>query len=138
MATFAPNVVPAGIIVTYPVASAGVVATAGAANVYGAYIQLAAAGLITEDFRLVSVTFRTPSGVQVGKIEIVWDEAGATTGPISLGEFDFEIASDAGAFQTISVPTGGIIPNGETLGARIKSVAGATTLALSAGIQPVG
>ena len=133
MAEFAPNVAPAGAIITVPVASAGITCTAGAANVYGAYAQLDDGTLVTVDMRLVSVCFRTPSGVQVGKIEIVYDEAGT---PVSVGEFDFEIASDAGAFQTISVPTGMIIPAGETVGARIKSVAGATTVTVSAGLQP--
>ena len=138
MAEFAPNVVPAGEILTVPVASAGVLATAGAANVYGVYSQLDNGALVTVDMRLVSVCLRTPSAGCLGKVQIVWDEAGATTGPVALAEVDFEIATDAGAYQNIPIPTGGIIPAGETVGVRIKTVAGATTIDFSVGIQPVG
>jgi len=135
MPTFAPNVIPAGNILTVPVASAGVTATAGAANTYGVYIQLDDGTLVTEAMRLVSVSIKTPSAGCVGKVQIVSDEAGT---PAPLAEQDFEIATDAGGYLNIAIPTGGVIPNAATIGARIKTVAGGTTLAIGCGIQPVG
>ena len=133
MATFAPNVAPAGEIITVPVASAGIALTAGAANVYGAYAQLDDGTLVTADMRLVSVALRTPSAGQVGKVQVVYDEAGT---PVPIAEIDFEIATDAGGYLNIPVPTGMIIPSGETIGARCKTVAGGTTITASVGIQP--
>ena len=133
MAAFAPNLTPRGAIFTVPVASAGVTATAGAANVYGAYIQLDDGTLVTEDMRLVAVSLKTPSAAMIGKVEIVYDEAGT---PVSVAELDFEIATDAGGYLNIPVPTAPIIPAGETVGARHKSVAGGTTIDIGAGLQP--
>lgn len=132
MAAFQPVVAPQGEIITVPVASAGITATAGAANTYGAYVQLDDGTLVTADMRLVSVGLRTPSAAQVGKVQIVYDEAGT---PVPICEVDFEIATDAGGYLNIPVPTGRIIPSGETIGARVKSVAGATTITVSVGIQ---
>lgn len=135
MATFAPNVIPAGNIITVPVLSAGVTLTAGAANTYGAYGQLDDGTLVTVDMRLVSVSLKTPSAGQLGKVQIVYDEAGT---PVPLAEVDFEVATDAGGYLNIPIPTGGIIPAGETIGARVKTVAGGTTIDVGVGIQPVG
>lgn len=133
MAAFAPNLAPRGAIITVPVASAGITATAGAANTYGAYVQLDDGTLVTTDMRLVGVTIHTPSGALVGKVQIVYDEAGT---PVALAEVDVEIATDAGGYVTIPIPTAPVIPTGETIGARHKSVAGATTVNILASIQP--
>lgn len=135
MPTFAPNVIPAGNIITLPVASTGITATAGAANVYGAYVQIDDGTGITVDMRLTGVRIHTPSGALVGKVQIVYDEAGT---PVPLAEVDIEIATDAGGYATIPIATGGIIPAGETVGARHKSVAGATTVDVGVSVQPVG
>jgi len=134
MAAFAPVLVSGGPVTSLPVASAGVTCTAGAANTYGAYAQLANAGLVTVDYRVVGVSLKSPSGAQVGKVQIVYDEAGT---PVPVAEVDFEVASDAGIIPTIPIPLGArIIPAGETIGARIKSVAGGTTVDVGVSLMP--
>ena len=127
---FAPAMLPTSEIVTYPVLAAGATLTAGAANTYGAAVELAPAAAVTVDRRVVSVTLRTPSAAQTGKIQIVH-----TTGvPVDIAEVDYEIASDAGAFVSIPIFAGPVVPAGVNIGARIKTTAGAQTVDASIGI----
>jgi len=122
-----------GPVVTYPVLAAGVTATAGAANTYGAYVELAAAGVITADAKLASVCLRTPSAAQTGKIDISYDTGGT---PVLLAEVDYEIATDAAGYFSINLcGMGGIVPAGNNIGVRIKTTAGAQTVDASVGFM---
>ena len=128
---FQPGTLPGAVIATYPVLPAGATCTAGAANTYGAIVELAAAGVVTAPMRVVSVSLRTPSAAQTGKIQIVHTTAGA----VDVCELDYEVASDAGGFLTIPVLGGGVIPAGVNVGARIKTTAGAQTVDVSVGLM---
>ena len=128
---FVPGQIPGSEITTYPVLAAGATCTAGAANTYGAAVELAAAGVVTVPKRVVSVCIRTPSAAQTGKIQIVH----TTAGPVNVAELDYEIASDAGGFLNIPVLGSLVIPAGVNVGARIKTTAGAQTVDVSVGLQ---
>lgn len=119
-----------GVVTTWPVLSAGVQATAGAANVYGADITLAAT--VGNDSRLASICIRTPVGAMTGKANIGYDDGGDTF----ICEVDFEIATDAGGFfQASLVGMGTVIPAGADLIAELKTTAGADTAFISVGIM---
>lgn len=129
-----------GTVLTFPVASAGVQLTAGAANTYGAAADvvvtadLVAAGF-AGDVRLESLSLRTPSAAMLGKVQIGHQTgAGAIT---YICEVDIpEVASDAGALPRIDLNgRGGLIPLGADIVARHKSVAGATTIDVSVGVM---
>lgn len=124
---------------TYPVASAGITLTAGAANVYGASADLVVtadivAGGMTGDVVLESVTLRTPSAGQVGKLRIGHQTGGGAENWIC--EVDFECATDAGFTPRIDLlGRGGLIPAGADIIAGVKTVAGGTTITASVGIM---
>ena len=124
---------------TYPVASAGITLTAGAANVYGASADIVVtadivAGGMAGDVVFESVTLRTPSAGQVGKLRL-----GHQTGAGAenwIVEVDFECATDAGFTLPISLlGRGGVIPAGADIIAGVKTVAGGTTITASVGIM---
>jgi hypothetical protein len=130
-----------GDVLTFPVASAGVTLTAGAANTYGAQADLVVtADIVAAGFagavRLQSFTVRTPSAAMLGKVQVGYQVgAGAV---VQLAEMDLECATDAGWTRTWDLlGVGGDIPNGADIVARHKSVAGATTLDASVGITEV-
>jgi hypothetical protein len=132
LVALAKKIAAGGAVATYPVLAAGATVTAGAANTYGALVELAAAGAVTVDSRLASVCIRTPSAAQTGKILLVH-----TTGvPVSLCEVDYEVATDAGGLMQINLAgMGGVIPSGANIGAQIKTTAGAQTVDLSVGFM---
>lgn len=113
-------------IVAYPVASAGAAVTAGAANTYGAYAEAIAAATITSAFRIVGVSFNTPSAGLVGTLSVATGAGGAES---QILEVPFEIASDAGGFFSVPVLSKTCAANAR-VAVRIKTVAGAETGAM--------
>lgn len=126
-------------VLTFPVASAGVALAAGAANTYGAAsdvvvtADLVAAGF-AGDVLLESLTIRTPSAGDCGKVQIGHQTgAGAVTYVV---EVDFECATDAAWTPRIDLlGRGGLIPAGADIVARQKNVGGAVTITVSVGVM---
>lgn len=121
-------------IVAYPVASAGIAVTAGAANVYGAYAEAMAASTITTAFRVVGVQISTPAvALDTGTISVATGGAGAE---VQCLEVPYEFATDAGGFATIPVFSKTLAANAR-VAVRIKNTAGAATAAIRVMLQAV-
>ena len=126
-------------VLTFPVPSAGVALAAGGANTYGVQSDVVITGdLVAAGFAgavlLESVTIRTPSAGETGKVQI-GHQTGAG-GVVQICEVDFECATDAGWTQRSDLlGRGGLIPNGADIVARQKTTGGAATLTVSVGVM---
>lgn len=139
MATRDPLPFYGSTVLTYPVLSAGVACAAGGANTYGAASDLVVtADLVAAGFAgqvlLESVTLRTPSAGETGKVRIGHQTgAGAITYVV---EVDFECATDASWTVRYDIlGRGGLIPAGADIVASQKTTGGAATLTVSVGVM---
>jgi hypothetical protein len=126
-------------VLTFPVLSAGVACAAGGANTYGVEsdvvvtADLVAAGF-AGDVLLESVTIRSPSAGETGKVRI-GHQTGAG-GIIYIAEVDFECATDAGwTVRYDLLGRGGLIPAGADIVASQKTTGGAATITVSVGVM---
>jgi hypothetical protein len=124
------------VITVYPVASAGVASTAGAANTYSAaFSELVALAGIAVPYRVVGVLVCTPAvALDTGTVAIYENANGV--GESLVLEVPYEFATDAGTFVTIPVFSK-TIPAGSRLSCKIKGTTGGTTAAVRVQTQPV-
>lgn len=125
-----------GAIVTLPAAAAGVTVTAGAAGVAGSYAELDDGATLAPavPFRVVGISFDTPSAGMIGTVEVASGAGGAEA---VVASSHFEIATDAGFIPPIWFPPNAEIAASTRLAVRLTTVGGAETIKASLMVQPV-
>lgn len=119
-------------VATYPDAAAGAALAAGAANTYGALVNVS--GALAADALVTAIDFDTPAvAVEPTQWELSYN-AGADI--VATGMINFDTA--VGTYPTIPMlGQGGVIPAGETLQLRIRSATGGTTCNAHVSTMPV-
>lgn len=120
-----------GRVTTFPDAAGGAALLAGAANTYGALVNVS--GALAADSIVTALDFDTPAvAVEPCQWELSY---GAGANIVATGMIGFDTA--VGTYPTINlVGQCGIIPTGATLQVRIRSASGATTALVHCSTMP--